>query len=117
VTAPQASTVTQGQAALQYEIDRIREAKHTPGPTIYADPKAPHQELTAAQRAILEAIPLVRPVGPWVLSLQPGGLLIADRLNATSPGGMDRLPRAGAFRTEAEVRAAIAKATGKQEAA
>ncbi len=33
--------------------------KHTPGPSMYADPKAPHQELTAEQRAILEAVPLL----------------------------------------------------------
>lgn len=35
---------------------------HTPahtGQSIYADPKAPHQELTAAQRAILEAVPVL----------------------------------------------------------
>lgn len=31
-------------------------AQHTPGPTIYADPKAPHQELTEGQRAILDAL-------------------------------------------------------------
>lgn len=34
-------------------------AKHTPGPSVYADPKAPHQELTAEQRAILEAVPVL----------------------------------------------------------
>lgn len=34
-------------------------AKHTPGLSIYADPKAPHQELTTEQRAILEAVPLL----------------------------------------------------------
>lgn len=87
-------------------------AQHTPGPKIYADPKAPHQELTADQRAILEAVPMARPVGPWGLVRQPGGLWVAGRVNASSPGGMDRLPREGAFRTEAEARAVIAKATG-----
>ncbi len=34
-------------------------AQHTPGHSIYADPKAPHQELTAEQRAIMEAVPML----------------------------------------------------------
>ena len=31
--------------------------KHTPGLSIYADPKAPHQELTTEQRRIMDAVP------------------------------------------------------------
>lgn len=43
-------------------------AQHTPGPSIYADPKAPHQELTEGQRKILDALnalPAFSP-GRWV---------------------------------------------------
>lgn len=49
------------------------EAKHTSGPSIYADPKAPHQELTAAQRAILEAVPVLNAhsVRAYVVSKWP----------------------------------------------
>lgn len=49
--------------------------KHTPGPTIYADPKAPHQVLTAEQRAILEAVPMINRAmskhtpGPWHMNM------------------------------------------------
>lgn len=32
---------------------------HTVGQTIYADPKAPHQELTIGQQAILNAVPVL----------------------------------------------------------
>jgi hypothetical protein len=52
--------------------------------------------------------------GPWGIEPQPGGGWIAVRINFSSPGNFDRLPAVGAgqFRTEAEARAAIAKATG-----
>lgn len=96
----------------------MADVKHTPGPSIYADPKAPHQELTAEQRAIMDAVPFLdaasvrRYTGPWGLSMQPGGGWIAVRTNFESPANTDRLPHRGEFRTEAQARAAIAKATG-----
>ena len=53
------STPTAEQMAAVDETRGIGMSAHTKGQTIYADPKAPHQELTDAQRAILNAVPVL----------------------------------------------------------
>lgn len=111
-------------------------AKHTPGPSIYADPKAPHQELTEGQQAILDALQAVPMVsqGRWV---QYAGrwfpthaaaafqLRYEARLRAANAKNVQRFGemRCEQMRREAfemyagarAARAAIAKATGSAQ--
>lgn len=106
-------------------------AKHKPGQSIYADPKAPHQELTAEQQAILDGVPEIEERGRWVkyagryfpthlaAALQ---LRYEARLRAANAKNVKRFGdmRCDQMRREAvemyagarAARAAIAKATG-----
>ena len=105
-------------------------AQHTPGHTIYADPKVSHQELTAEQRAIMEAVPIaefhpwVQHAGRWFRSHVDAAVQLRyeARLRAANAKQVERFGpmRSAQMRREASTlyagvraaRAAIAKATG-----